>query len=478
MAGRRPEAEAAGCGRGAPPLSQRVAAGALLSVLAAAMLYRSGLLARAAHGQSGGPTVLCPDAALGWPNGSAAEPWEMLEAASCGSDYAKYYAAAAAGPHGTARRVDVALLGHLWDTKRRLSGCPLGQGGCPAFPGCAFFAAKTPLEAGSAQVVVVQSERRATIAAPPDRGDAQIWVLYWRQSFGSVPARVQASYDLTMGVHITSGLLNPVMLKKPSAMLRPFRGAGAAWVPFAERTEFAMSVVSHCGAASQRDRIEEELTKLVGEDRVHRYGRCGSLPTPPKPISNLAGTASRYKFYLAFENSIRPGYVSEKLFVALRFGALPVYLGAPNVIRITATPSYVNVLDFGSVAALAGHLQFLAGNETAYMEYHAWRLAGERGLDPEYMRLASGQIPTHSEISALNASELAAGSKTSSREAKLRLRAACCRLCNLNWVAELARRRRDASDAEKEAQIVRSQWSKRKIEQRLRLAPAESRRRG
>lgn len=40
---------------------------------------------------------------------------------------------------------------------------------------------------------------------------------------------------------------------------------------------------------------------------------------------------STYKFYLAFENSIDPSYVTEKYYQGLLSGSVPVYLGAPNV---------------------------------------------------------------------------------------------------------------------------------------------------
>ena len=39
----------------------------------------------------------------------------------------------------------------------------------------------------------------------------------------------------------------------------------------------------------------------------------------------------RYKFYLAFENTNEPGYVTEKVYDALDAGVIPVYLGAPDV---------------------------------------------------------------------------------------------------------------------------------------------------
>ena len=45
---------------------------------------------------------------------------------------------------------------------------------------------------------------------------------------------------------------------------------------------------------------------------------------------------ANYLFYFAFENVIAPGYISEKLFIPLRVGVVPVYLA--GVRRVGTTP--------------------------------------------------------------------------------------------------------------------------------------------
>ena len=40
---------------------------------------------------------------------------------------------------------------------------------------------------------------------------------------------------------------------------------------------------------------------------------------------------SQYKFFLSFENTVSDGYVSEKVFIPLRLGVVPVYLGTPDI---------------------------------------------------------------------------------------------------------------------------------------------------
>ena len=42
---------------------------------------------------------------------------------------------------------------------------------------------------------------------------------------------------------------------------------------------------------------------------------------------------SQYKFNLAFENNVFPGYITEKLFHPMMSGSIPIYYGAPNVTK-------------------------------------------------------------------------------------------------------------------------------------------------
>lgn len=44
----------------------------------------------------------------------------------------------------------------------------------------------------------------------------------------------------------------------------------------------------------------------------------------------------RYKFVIAFENSICNDYITEKLWRPLTIGVVPIYFGAPNV-RVNIT---------------------------------------------------------------------------------------------------------------------------------------------
>jgi hypothetical protein len=112
---------------------------------------------------------------------------------------------------------------------------------------------------------------------------------------------------------------------------------------------------------------------------VDSYGRClrnRTLPRDDGRETKLA-TIARYKFTLAFENSIARDYVTEKFFDPLVAGSVPVYLGAPEVAAFApGERCYIDATDFDGPAALARHLQRVAADKEAYAQLLAWKADG------------------------------------------------------------------------------------------------------
>ena len=95
-------------------------------------------------------------------------------------------------------------------------------------------------------------------------------------------------------------------------------------------------VQSGCSTPSGRDDWVEELMKHV---KVDSYGEClhnkdlpghlrGSEKWKEKEYLSLL---AKYKFIIAVENAVCDDYVTEKLWRTLQVGAVPIYLGAPNI---------------------------------------------------------------------------------------------------------------------------------------------------
>jgi hypothetical protein len=74
-----------------------------------------------------------------------------------------------------------------------------------------------------------------------------------------------------------------------------------------------------------------ESTDLVSDNddeyAVDVYGRCGDEGTMAGDGVDMAYLSKRYKFFLAFENSLCEDYVTEKMFSALQYPWIPVVYG-------------------------------------------------------------------------------------------------------------------------------------------------------
>jgi hypothetical protein len=62
------------------------------------------------------------------------------------------------------------------------------------------------------------------------------------------------------------------------------------------------------------------------------------------------------KFVIAVENTFKNGYITEKLTAPLLAGAVPIYLGAPDVASYINEQSFINVRDFSSYDDLVDHV--------------------------------------------------------------------------------------------------------------------------
>ena len=83
---------------------------------------------------------------------------------------------------------------------------------------------------------------------------------------------------------------------------------------------------------------------------------------------------NNYLFYLAFENTIEPGYVTEKIYDALIAGTVPVYHGHHDCRKFIPHPkAAIFVDDYRDISTLTEYLNYLSRNESAYDEHRHWR---------------------------------------------------------------------------------------------------------
>jgi hypothetical protein len=152
-------------------------------------------------------------------------------------------------------------------------------------------------------------------------------------------------------------------------------------------------VVLFCKNARDRCGRLAYIRELMRHIDVHSYGTVLCNRTLAEDLGEVTklDLLSRYKFTLAFENSVTDDYVTEKVFHALQARSVPVYRGAQNVDEyLPGDRCMINAHDFAGPRQLAEYLHQLDRDDRAYNKYHAWR---HRPLRPEFVDICESQRP-------------------------------------------------------------------------------------
>ena len=93
---------------------------------------------------------------------------------------------------------------------------------------------------------------------------------------------------------------------------------------------------------------------------------CNKRPCPRGTVDDCHKVqSSTHKFYLAFENSNCRDYITEKLWKTFSFPVVPIVMGGGNYFRDAPPHSYIDVVDFENVKALADYLIYLDNNDVS-----------------------------------------------------------------------------------------------------------------
>jgi len=149
--------------------------------------------------------------------------------------------------------------------------------------------------------------------------------------------------------HIDRAPISPPALNgRGVPKLEPFSLANPRINSVSERPGFVCAFIGNPEAV--RFRAIDELRKF-GDVQV--FGTAVGRPVPRK-----LDVAKDYRFVLAFENDIYPGYVTEKPLEAYACGAIPLWRGI-DVAEVLNPRSLVNSFDFVSLTDFAEHVAAL-----------------------------------------------------------------------------------------------------------------------
>lgn len=170
-------------------------------------------------------------------------------------------------------------------------------------------------------------------------------------------------FNLTMSYHPQADITVPygkLLQRKPDLdfVIPKNKSYEACWV------------VSNYIKQHKRSAVFQELKNHL---KVQLYGLAAKKPLPKEA---LLPTISRCYFYLAFENTVSPHYITEKLWRnSFQAGTVPVVLGPPRRDYEAVAPpnSFIHVDDFKSIKALAEYLRGLTKDPEKYNAYFTWR---------------------------------------------------------------------------------------------------------
>mmetsp|Transcript_18448 Transcript_18448/g.27994 ORF Transcript_18448/g.27994 Transcript_18448/m.27994 type:complete len:387 (+) Transcript_18448:171-1331(+) len=95
----------------------------------------------------------------------------------------------------------------------------------------------------------------------------------------------------------------------------------------------ASFLARRCRSLNNRETVVKQI--IEASFRVDSLSGCLHNAEPPKGLTMASTSKSeimqRYLFHLAFENQNTDDYITEKLWLTLKSGTIPVYFGAPNI---------------------------------------------------------------------------------------------------------------------------------------------------
>lgn len=137
----------------------------------------------------------------------------------------------------------------------------------------------------------------------------------------------------------------------------------------AEKTSFCNFVYLH--EVPFRDAIFRRLGEYKKIDAAGRHLNNMNGWTVPMSPNRVAGKVEffrRYKFTLAIENAIWPGYMTEKLVDPMFANSIPIYVGDPLARRSFDSASYIDFTSFSNLNEMFEFVREVDNNRDLYLK--------------------------------------------------------------------------------------------------------------
>jgi len=141
-----------------------------------------------------------------------------------------------------------------------------------------------------------------------------------------------------------------------------------------KKTSFCSFVYSNYLADPKRKEFFDTLSKYKKVDSGGQY-----LNNVGGPVKNKLLFERKHKFSIAFENSSRNGYTTEKLPASIAARTIPIYFGNPLINKEFNEKRIINAHSFKTFSALIERIQEIDENDDEYL-----RIVNEPVLTCDY----------------------------------------------------------------------------------------------
>ena len=151
---------------------------------------------------------------------------------------------------------------------------------------------------------------------------------------------------------------------------RLIKNAATDWEKIAaEKTAFCNFVYLH--EVPYRDAIFRQLSAYKRVDAAGRHlnnMNGWTVPMAPNRVAGKVDFFRRYKFTLAVENTIWPGYMTEKLVDPMYAASIPIYVGDPQASRSFNPAAYIDFSRFSGMKQMIEFVREVDNNRDLYLK--------------------------------------------------------------------------------------------------------------
>eukprot|EP01137_Pigoraptor_chileana_P011932 Opistho-2@63579 len=221
---------------------------------------------------------------------------------------------------------------------------------------------------------------------------AQVSFTLWHESYGNVfknDPKKHSLVDHFVSFRLDESIPLPYGCDDTISVLSQFDNIVTGMHPRPDQTNLVASFISNCEIPPlNRTGYIAEMMQYI---HVDNHGAC---------LRNVEGrwdrhdatrmqtkrdTLKSYKFAIAFENLAEESFVTEKVFDALFSGAVPIYMGAPDIhLHVPGPKSVIRTADFPGPKELAEYLMELDKDDAKYAEYFKWDRAHTQNFVDKY----------------------------------------------------------------------------------------------